>query len=216
MTTPTCCLRKCKTKIPSSDARIEIQCSVSRGGIKLATSVVRWSRNGQAIFHPDCWQGVLSSARARRKKNMTHPEMSEKEKSMIIEASKTLERHDSEEFIKTSAEKIADMIRSSKHCVCFTGAGLSTAAGIGDYRGKSGKWTQMDQEKNQHDDEEPPEKRTKYEDTQGIFLTKNCDHTMNIFERRNICLYILNERVPAFPAKVIYIYCVPDSATSIG
>ena len=29
----------------------------------------------------------------------------------------------------------------SRRAICFTGAGLSTAAGLGDYRGKQGKWT---------------------------------------------------------------------------
>ena len=29
----------------------------------------------------------------------------------------------------------------SRRAICFTGAGLSTAAGLGDYRGKRGKWT---------------------------------------------------------------------------
>ena len=36
------------------------------------------------------------------------------------------------------------MLRASHHCVVFTGAGISTAAGIGDYRGITGKWTLSD------------------------------------------------------------------------
>ena len=100
--------------------------------------------------------------------------MTQTEKSLLIEAAKTQERHDSDDVMKSEAKRIADMIRSSQHCVCFTGAGLSTAAGIGDYRGKSGKWTQMDREKICHDEDEndgeSPEKRARLDDTQGIFI----------------------------------------------
>lgn len=42
------------------------------------------------------------------------------------------------------AIRIARMLTSSRHCIAFTGAGISTAAGIGDYRGKQGKWTSCD------------------------------------------------------------------------
>ena len=42
------------------------------------------------------------------------------------------------------AIRIARLIKSAKHCIVFTGAGISTAAGVGDYRGKSGKWTSHD------------------------------------------------------------------------
>ena len=36
----------------------------------------------------------------------------------------------------TAAKRAADSIRKSTHCVAFTGAGISTSSGIGDYRGK--------------------------------------------------------------------------------
>ena len=37
-------------------------------------------------------------------------------------------------------KKLADMINEAKCAVCYTGAGVSTSAKIGDYRGTNGAW----------------------------------------------------------------------------
>jgi NAD-dependent SIR2 family protein deacetylase len=39
-------------------------------------------------------------------------------------------------------KKLAKMVRESKYTVFYTGAGVSTSAGVADYRGPSGAWTQ--------------------------------------------------------------------------
>ena len=50
----------------------------------------------------------------------------------------------SQDSVWDKGREVAELIRLCKHVVVFTGAGISTAAGIGDYRGKSGKWTTDD------------------------------------------------------------------------
>ncbi|KAF0973919.1 hypothetical protein FDP41_007306 [Naegleria fowleri] len=51
------------------------------------------------------------------------------------------EYFDDEDTIRENARQVAALIRNSKHCVVYTGAGISTSARIPDYRGPKGVWT---------------------------------------------------------------------------
>jgi len=46
-----------------------------------------------------------------------------------------------EEGFEEKLDEFAEMVRESKYTVFFTGAGVSTSAGVGDYRGPNGAWT---------------------------------------------------------------------------
>jgi NAD-dependent SIR2 family protein deacetylase len=60
-----------------------------------------------------------------------------------VDSKRIQEYSESSEFMfEAKLDKLADMIRESNYTVFYTGAGMSTAAGVGDYRGPSGAWTQ--------------------------------------------------------------------------
>lgn len=52
-----------------------------------------------------------------------------------------LERFDPLDEVDRLAIDLANRIKNSKHCIAFTGAGVSTSAGIPDFRGPKGAWT---------------------------------------------------------------------------
>ncbi|XP_076074766.1 NAD-dependent protein deacetylase-like [Mytilus galloprovincialis] len=128
--------------IPPWSARVDVR-GFHVPKSKRKGMVVDWTGDGSAFFHMTCWQRVCDLAQG----TTPNIKLCKKEKDLIYEAEQTAEFHDSEECFQKEALRIAALLRDSAYCIGFTGAGISTAAGIGDYRGIHGQWTNNDKTK---------------------------------------------------------------------
>ena len=55
------------------------------------------------------------------------------------------EYEEPESVIADKSATLAEAIRTARHLVVYTGAGVSTSASIPDYRGPDGIWTRLSQ-----------------------------------------------------------------------
>ena len=62
-------------------------------------------------------------------------------KARRLNLSKCDEIRDSPEELEQKCLRLAHMIQAANHVIVYTGAGISTAANIPDYRGTGGVWT---------------------------------------------------------------------------
>ncbi|XP_073793769.1 NAD-dependent protein deacetylase sirtuin-7 isoform X3 [Danio rerio] len=73
----------------------------------------------------------------------TVQELSRRQNRRHLLKRKQEEMFDDAENLKTKVKQLAEAVQRAKHLVIYTGAGISTAASIPDYRGPNGVWTQL-------------------------------------------------------------------------
>lgn len=87
--------------------------------------VFKWKINKPSNpLHFKCWE--------------KHKKLTATEQRVIDSVEDTLERFCTLAQLEKSVDEVVPLLIKSKSTVCFTGAGISTSAGIPDYRGSSG------------------------------------------------------------------------------
>lgn len=107
---------------------------------------VRCDELGVATLHRKCWDELRAVVGASGRKRVRRGSWIGKVRELVDRADETLEVFDSEARVESEALRVAELLLGAGGAFVFTGAGISTNAGIGDYRGIFGKWTEKDLE----------------------------------------------------------------------
>ena len=118
-----CSLKACRN--PSlnseSDEIVEVKTVWPKKKVDTTHFHVSWASNGEASFHKSCWDQIFLATRTRKSVKTEMLKVSPQEKTLIKEAKKTAEFKYSYRKIRQEAKRVSDMIKSSSHCVAFTG-----------------------------------------------------------------------------------------------
>jgi NAD-dependent SIR2 family protein deacetylase len=155
----TCALGGC-VRVDDPAARVTTPVKLVRRLSRAAAAAccVDWVATAQRThFHLSCWQLVEHAAVAPRFRAAFAPRvrgargaaaaaqpaavalvLGDAERSLVAEVADTCERFDTAAQARAQAQALARLLRASRHTVAFTGAGISVAAGIPDYRGTAG------------------------------------------------------------------------------
>lgn len=87
--------------------------------------VFNWDENKKVAFvHIACYKSP--------------PSLSSTESRLLSEVEESLEQFDTLSTLKERVKDVLNLLKKSKHTVCFTGAGVSVSAGLPTYRGAEG------------------------------------------------------------------------------
>jgi len=81
------------------------------------------------------------------------------------------EKNETKRAMDSKIKRLIELIRTSRHTTVLTGAGISTAAGIPDFRGPKGIWTQEEDEKKRMRKDRSQSKKRRLHDSHSIGTT---------------------------------------------
>ena len=91
-----------------------------------------------------------------------------------------IEYRENKETLIPKIKKVAELLKKAKHCIVFTGAGISTSADIPDFRGPKGIWTKEEKK-------EKLEYGTEIDQTHPTY----CHYALTELARRNYIKFLI-------------------------